>query len=218
MKKFYVLMIILTMTATILSWCNKKPSTNDNSSATSWSTNSWTTSTVSCENTIKDYLKKADKVWTWTRTIKAWDAITVDYIWRLDAEVVFDTSVESVAKGCDKYTAARDYSQGLPFTVWAWQMIAGFDKAVQGMKVGQTKTIEILPEDAYGKRDPAKLVRVEKDKFPNPETYKAGMEVMTQFWQKFKITEVTDKEIVLDANHELAGKTLIFDITIKSIN
>jgi FKBP-type peptidyl-prolyl cis-trans isomerase 2 len=44
------------------------------------------------------------------------------------------------------------------------------------------------------------------------------MEVMTQFWQKFKITEVTDKEIVLDANHELAGKTLIFDITIKAIN
>lgn len=218
MKKFYVLMIILTMTATILSWCSKKPSTNDNSSANSWSTNSWTTSTVSCENTIKDYLKKADKIWTWTRTIKVWDAITVDYIWRLDAEVVFDTSVESVAKWCDKYTAARDYSQGLPFTVWAWQMIAGFDKAVQGMKVGQTKTIEILPEDAYGKRDQSKLVRVEKNKFPNPETYKAGMEVMTQFWQKFKITEVTDKEIVLDANHELAGKTLIFDITIKSIN
>jgi FKBP-type peptidyl-prolyl cis-trans isomerase 2 len=38
-----------------------------------------------------------------------------------------------------------------------------------------------LPEDAYGKRDPAKLVRVEKNKFPNPETYQAGMEVMTQF-------------------------------------
>jgi len=49
------------------------------------------------------------------------------------------------------------------------------------MKVGQTKTIEILPEEAYGKRDPAKVVSVPKDKFPNPEQYKAGMEVMTQF-------------------------------------
>lgn len=213
MKKFYVLMIIIAMTATILPGC-KKTATD----STPKTTNSWSSVQLSCEKTISNYISSSDKTGTWTRTIKSWDTITVDYIWRLDKENVFDTSIESVAKSCDKYTAARDYSQWLSFSVWAWQMIAWFDKAVQWMKVWQTKTIEILPEDAYGKRDPAKLIRVEKNKFPNPETYKAGMEVMTQFWQKFKITEVTDTEIVLDANHELAGKTLIFDITIKSIN
>lgn len=205
------------MTATVLTWCNKNSSKQDTSSF-SWSTASWSTDLLSCEDTIAMYLKNADKEWTWTVTIKSGDNITVDYIWRLDSENVFDTSVESVAKACGKYTAARNYNEWLAFSVWAWQMIAWFDKAVQWMKVGQTKTIEILPEDAYWKRDPARLLRVEKNKFPNPEQYKAGMEVMTQFWQKFKITEVTDNEIVLDANHELAGKTLIFDITIKSIN
>lgn len=217
MKKFYVLIIILAMTATVLTWCNKDSSKKDAANA-SGSTNSWSTAVLSCEATISAYLKAADKIWTWTITVKSGDKIVVDYVWRLDEKTVFDTSVESIAKACDKYTAARNYNEGLAFTVWAWQMIAGFDKAVEWMKVGQTKTIEISPENAYGQRDPARLLRVEKNKFPNPESYKAGMEVMTQFWQKFKITEVTDTEIVLDANHELAGKTLIFDITIKSIN
>lgn len=208
------------MTATILPGC-KKTDNKTETTAKTWSsvsTSTWSTTQSSCEKTIADYLKSADKIGTWTRTIKAGDNITVDYVWRLDWENVFDTSVEIIAKACDKYTAARNYNEWLAFSVWAWQMIAWFDKAVQWMKVGQTKTIEILPEDAYGQRDPAKLIKVEKNKFPNPEQYKAGMEVMTQFWQKFKITEVTDNEIVLDANHELAGKTLIFDITIKSIN
>lgn len=217
MKKFYVLIIILAMTATVLTWCNKDSSKKDTSNS-SWSTTSGAATTTSCEKTISDYLKSSDKEWTGTVTIKSGDNITVDYVWRLDGENVFDTSVESIAKACGKHNPARNYNEWLAFSVWAWQMIAGFDKAVQWMKIGQTKTIEISPEEAYGQRDPAKLIRVEKNKFPNPESYQAGMEVMTQFWQKFKITEVTDTEIVLDANHELAGKTLIFDITIKSIN
>ncbi|MBU0626244.1 FKBP-type peptidyl-prolyl cis-trans isomerase [Patescibacteria group bacterium] len=67
--------------------------------------------------------------------MKAGDNIVVDYVGRLDESNVFDTSVEAIAKACDKYNEGRDYTSGLPFQVGAGQMIAGFDKGVEGMKV-----------------------------------------------------------------------------------
>jgi len=85
------------------------------------------------------------------------------------------------------------------------------------MKVGETKTIEIAPKDAYGERDKSKLVTIAKDQIPQADQYKVGMQVMAQNGQVFKVYKVEDKDIVFDANHELAGKTLIFDITVKSV-
>ncbi len=135
----------------------------------------------------------------------------------MDEATVFDTSVESVAKACGKYASGRNYNEGLAFTAGAGQMIAGFDQAVVGMKVGETKTITIAPKDAYGERDEKKLITVPKTQVPQSEQYQIGMQVMSQNGQTFKVYKVTDKEITFDANPELAGKTLIFDITIKSI-
>ena len=96
-------------------------------------------------------------------------------------------------------------------------MIAGFDQGVIGMKVGETKTVSIEPKDAYGERDQAKLLTIKKDQIPDADQYKVGMQVMSQNGQIYKVYEVKKDEIVIDANHELAGKTLIFDITIKDI-
>ena len=85
------------------------------------------------------------------------------------------------------------------------------------MKVGETKTIEIAPQDAYGERDKSRLISMAKDQIPNAEQYQVGMQVMSSYGQTFKVYQVNEKEIVFDTNHELAGKTLIFDITIKNI-
>ena len=96
-------------------------------------------------------------------------------------------------------------------------MIAGFDKGVQGMKVGETKTIEIPAKDAYGEWDEKKLITVPKTQIPDANKYQVGMQVMSSYGQTFKVYKITDTDIVFDANHELAGKTLIFDITVKSV-
>ena len=85
------------------------------------------------------------------------------------------------------------------------------------MKVGETKTIEIAPQDAYGERDKSRLISMAKDQIPNAEQYQVGMQVMSSYGQTFKVYQVNEKEIVFDTNHELAGKTLIFDFTIKNI-
>lgn len=169
-----------------------------------------------CEMTVEEYLAAADFEWA-GQQVQKWDDIVVHYVWRLADGTVFDTSVESVAKWCDKYTEGRNYDEGLAFQVWAGQMIAWFDRWVEWMKIWQTKTIEIAAIDAYGEHDPEKVIVVEKTKLNLPWQYNEWDILQTPTGQAVKIVKVTDKDVYLDTNHELAGKTLIFDITIDEI-
>jgi len=171
---------------------------------------------MDCKLLIKEYLENAITDWTWD-TIKNWDTIVVHYIWRLDEEDVFDTSHENIAKACGKHNPQRNYEEGLEFTVWGGQMIAWFDKAVVNMKSWETKTITIPAIDAYGERSKEKLVKINRNELPNADQYKKWWKIMTQMGQIFTVYEISDTEITLDTNHELAGKELIFDITIKEI-
>ncbi len=174
------------------------------------------TNASSCKEAITAYLNQATTSSN-GEVVEKGNTVTVDYVGRLDEETVFDTSVESIAKACGKYTSGRNYSEGLSFEVGAGQMIAGFDKGVEWMKVGETKTVEIAAKDAYGERDEKNLITMPKDQIPDADQYQVGMQVMSQYGQTFKVYKVNDDSIVFDANHELAGKTLIFDITIKSV-
>ena len=97
-------------------------------------------------------------------------------------------------------------------------MIAGFDKGVEDMVVGQTKTIHIEAKDAYGERSKDSLVKVPRDQIPNSEQLQKGMKLMSSYGQTFTIYDLDDKEVTLDGNHELAGKDLIFDITVTAID
>ena len=103
----------------------------------------------------------------------------------------------------------------LAFTVGAGQMIAGFDEGVIGMKVGETKTLKITPEKAYGEYDPelSRELPVEAVTF----TPEIGMQLATDTGLRGIITEVGEKSFIIDFNHELAGKTLIFEVTIVSM-
>lgn len=172
---------------------------------------------MTAEQAIKNYLTSANQD-IQSETVKSGDTITVDYIGRLNDSEVFDTSVESVAQASGKYNPNRNYSEGLSFKVGAGQMIAGFDAGVVGMKVGETKTIKIPAAQAYGERSEENIVRFPiKDLGEDAKDAKVGMQVYLGGRFPAVITEITDTEIVFDANHELAGKDLIFDITIKNI-
>ena len=166
---------------------------------------------------IEKYLNESDKEWSWVE-VKKWDNITVDYIWRLEDWTVFDTSIESIAKACGKYNEGRDYSEWLSFEVWAWQMIKWFDKWVVGMKVWQTKTVKFWHEEWYGQRNEQYVMTYTVDEVWDLSKFTEGQRVYLWIWAAALITKVTDKSVTLDLNHELAGKDLIFDITIKSIN
>lgn len=118
-----------------------------------------------------------------------------------------------------------DSSEGrepLAFTVGAGQMIKGFDEAIPGMAVGEKKTINIAPENAYGAKNEEAIVEFPKSNIPTDMKLEPGMKLQltNQNGQPIPVTvtEVKDDVVVLDANHELAGKELIFDIELVEIS
>jgi FKBP-type peptidyl-prolyl cis-trans isomerase 2 len=163
---------------------------------------------------IQNYLEGADKDWQWDG-IKEWDNIVVDYIWRLEDWTVFDTSIESIAKACGKYSEGRDYTQWLSFKVWAWQMIKWFDNGVIWMKLWQTKTVKFWPEEWYGQRNEQYVLSYSKEEVGDLSQFVEWQTIYLWIGAAAKIIKVTDKGITLDLNHELAWKDLIFDITLK---
>lgn len=144
--------------------------------------------------------------------------IAVHYIGRLNDSEVFDTSHEHIAKAAGKHHPQRDYTSWLSFEVGAGQMIAGFDKGVVGMRLWETKTVTIPAVDAYGEYNEALMMEVPLSQLPPKKGwFVAGDQLFTQAGHRLTIKEVTEKHVVIDQNHELAGKDLIFDITIIKI-
>lgn len=178
---------------------------------------STTTENMNAKTAIENYLASADLKGEGAEIQKG-DNVTVDYIGRLNDSEVFDTSVESIAKVAGVYSEGRNYEEGLTFDVGAGQMIAGFDEGVIGMKVGQTKTVTIPADQAYGQRREDMVMEFDLAELPGAENFQEGQEVYLNYGMSAIITKKTDKKITLDMNHKLAGKDLIFDITIKSIN
>lgn len=186
---------------------------------------SWTTtmtditttpSLEECKAAVADYLSTTQSLKVdVSKKIAKDNLVVVDYVGKLADGTVFDTSVESVAKACGLYTDQRNYTEGLEFKAGAWQMIAGFDQWVIGMSVNETKTVNILSKDAYG-WDTVSFPIENLPTKPDGSSYTAGESIMTMNGA-VKIESLTDKEFTIKNNHPLAGKDLIFDITIKSI-
>ncbi|TFH05830.1 MAG: peptidylprolyl isomerase [Methanosarcina sp.] len=142
------------------------------------------------------------------------DTISVDYVGKLEDGTVFDTSEKEAAAEAGIYNEMRDYNP-LTFTVGAGQMIKGFDEGVVGMKVGEEKTLEIPPEEAYGEymeEYARELPRNAVDFTPE-----VGMQLATETGLRGTITKVSEENFIVDFNHELAGKTLIFKIKVVSV-
>ena len=109
----------------------------------------------------------------------------------------------------------------LEFTVGAGQMIKGFDAAIPGMKVGDKKTINIPAAEAYGERQEEMVIPFPKENVPADMKLEKGMQLTLsdQSGRPFPVTvdEIKDDVIMLDANHHLAGKELVFDIELVEI-
>jgi peptidylprolyl isomerase len=117
-----------------------------------------------------------------------------------------------------------DSSEGrapLEFTVGAGQMIAGFDEAIPGMNIGEKKTITIAPEKAYGHKKEESIIEFPKSGIPADMKLEPGMKLQLRNEEgqpvPVIVTEVQEEIVILDANHELAGKELIFDIELVEI-
>ena len=134
------------------------------------------------------------------------DKVSVHYTGRLEDGTEFDSSA-----GGDP----------LEFTIGEGRVIPGFEAGVVDMEPGDSKTITIPAEDAYGERRDDMMITVERKDLPSDLDPKEGERLqMSQGEHTFQVTvsEVTDDTVTLDGNHPLAGETLIFDIELKDIN
>ncbi len=144
------------------------------------------------------------------------DSVSVNYIGSLQDGTVFDTSYEKIAREKGKYDPNRKY-EPLTFTLGAGQMIKGFDEGVLGMKEGEEKEVTIPPEKAYGEYD-ANLVGAVPIKIFEQSglTPKAGRTIEIS-GRPARILSFNETSVMLDLNHELAGKTLVFRIRLEKI-
>lgn len=121
-----------------------------------------------------------------------------------------------------KFDSSYDRNEPLAFTCMAGQMIPGFDAAVRDMAVGETVTVRLEPEDAYGPRREELVQTVPMAQLPGSEQLAVGQQVMLSSAAGGRpfpatVTAKDDTSITFDMNHEMAGKALNFEITLLEV-
>ena len=134
------------------------------------------------------------------------DTVKVDYTGKLDDGSIFDAS---------------EGREPLQFTLGTGDLIPGFEQAVLGMDIGDTKTVKIDSAEAYGPYRDDMRMDVPRDKFPADITPELGQQLQLRNADGTSlvvtITEISDANITIDANHPLAGKDLTFEIQLVEI-
>jgi len=148
--------------------------------------------------------------------VESGDFVTVNYVGELENGTVFDTSIEQVAQDEGIYNPGRSY-EPLGFVVGSGQMISGFDEAVIGMSVGEETTVEIPPEEAYGEYSSELVFDVPMEQFESANITPVAGESIAIQGRPCTIVEVSEENVTLDCNHQLAGETLVFTIELVSI-
>ncbi|MEL7147660.1 MAG: peptidylprolyl isomerase [Bacteroidota bacterium] len=108
----------------------------------------------------------------------------------------------------------------LAFTVGAGQMIPGFDQAVEGMELNETKVVNIPAAEAYGERNEELMQEIPKTQLPadmNPQVGQKLVASSPQGQQEVLVAAVSDDTITIDVNHPMAGKELVFEIELVEI-
>jgi FKBP-type peptidyl-prolyl cis-trans isomerase SlyD len=105
----------------------------------------------------------------------------------------------------------------LVFTHGQGEVIPGLERALLGMKVGETKRVTVPPEEGYGVVDPAATTEVPVERMPE-EARKVGARLRAQTRSGremlVRVREIRDGTAVLDLNHPLAGRTLVFEVRV----
>ena len=136
---------------------------------------------------------------------KQGDVVAIHYKGQLDDGSVFDSS---------------EGREPLEFQIGANQVIPGFEAAVLGLDLGQSRTTRIEPDQAYGPRRDEMMITVGKERFPEGMDIESGQEFQLDGGSgdmPVVVTEVTETTVTLDGNHPLAGKALTFHIELVSV-
>ncbi len=140
-------------------------------------------------------------------TAKNGDTVKVHYTGKLQDGTVFDSSMSR---------------EPLEFAIGSGNIIPGFENAVIGMNPGDSKTETIPAENAYGPHREEMVLVVERGQIPEDVAVEVGqqLQIRQQEGQVIPVivTDISDSQVTLDANHPLAGEDLVFDIELVGID
>lgn len=135
------------------------------------------------------------------------NTVQIHYVGRLADGTVFDSS-----EGRDP----------LQFELGSGQVIPGLDQRMRGMNIGEKRTLEIPCAEAYGEHHAEGVQQIQKAQLPAGAEPQVGMQLQAQTPDNrqivFVITAIDGETVTVDANHPLAGKDLIFDVELVSVN
>ena len=131
--------------------------------------------------------------------------VTIEYTLTVEGEVV-DSSEEA---------GPLDYLQGHA------NIIPGLEREIEGMKIGESKTVLVAPEDGYGLIEPDAILEVDREEFPEDVPMEIGVELEITDDEGdmmfATIIKVGSKVVELDTNHPLSGKELSFDVKVTDL-
>lgn len=133
------------------------------------------------------------------------DRVRVHYTGKLTDGAVFDSSRER---------------EPIEFTIGAGEVIPGFEQAVAGLEPGGTRQVTIPAENAYGPQKDELKLQVGRSDLPENMEVAVGQQLQLQQGERqfvVRVAEITDEQVVLDANHPLAGQDLTFDLELVEI-
>ncbi|AEA33919.1 FKBP-type peptidyl-prolyl cis-trans isomerase [Hippea maritima] len=132
--------------------------------------------------------------------------VQMHYVGKLEDGTIFDSS---------------ENREPLSFVFGEGSIIPALETELEGMEEGQKKTVKVKADDAYGQRDPNAIQSVPRSQLPENIEPKVGMQLLAQMQNgniPVTIVEVDEENVVIDFNHPLAGKDLIFDVEIVKVS
>lgn len=134
------------------------------------------------------------------------NSVTVNYTGRLEDGSVFDKT---------------EQREPLQFVLGKDRLIKGFEKAIEGMSPGDAKTVKLAPEEAYGPKREKMIMRIGRNQAPENFEPQIGQRVELKRQEGTPlgatVTEITESDFIVDANHPLAGQSLTFDIALLEV-
>jgi peptidylprolyl isomerase len=136
------------------------------------------------------------------QAVKVGDQVEIEYTGKLEDGTVFDST---------------DGRGAFQFEAGSAGIIRGMSDAVVGMQVGDEKTVAIPPAEAYGERRDDLMIRIPRERIPQDAKLGDALSDGQQAGQMWYVAELTPEESLLDGNHPLAGKTLVFEVKLVDI-
>lgn len=130
---------------------------------------------------------------------------TIDYTLKNDAGEVLDSS---------------EGGQPLAYLHGTGNLIPGLESALEGQSPGDNIQVSVPPEDAYGLRDESLRMDVSLSQFDSVQNLEVGMQFLVpseEGERVIRVEEIKGNKVTIDGNHQLAGMTLHFDVTVRDV-